>query len=93
MCQGLTKKQLRCKNPGEPYCWLHVSQAPVPDTIPIPEALPPQPIKDPYKELYNDLVIQNITDNEDHKHALEKLEKELNNYKKMQEHIFQEKLK
>ena len=92
MCQGLTKKQLRCKNPGEPYCWLHVRQAP-PDPIHIPEPVEVEKTKDPYKELYEDLVIQTIVDNEDYKNSIEKLEKELSNYKKMQECIFQEKLK
>lgn len=93
MCQGLTKKGIQCKNPTQGYCYLHKGQAPAPEPKTHTEPTPVQPIKNPYKELYEDLVIKSLIDNEDHKHALDKLEKELHNYKKMQEHIFQEKLR
>ena len=93
MCRGLTKKGLQCKRSTTGYCYLHKSQAPVIEQIPVPEPVVEIPIKDPYKELYNDLVIKSITENEDHKHTLDKLERELENYKKMSDSIFQEKLR
>jgi len=93
MCRGITKKGLQCKRATTGYCYLHISQKPQPEPVPEPTPVQVQPIKDPYKELYNDLVIKTITENEDNKNSIDRLEKELENYKKMSDSIFQEKLR